>query len=486
MNSRERFLAVLLIVLIGLGASGFAAYQFVYSPWKKHNENITKLREEIDDLDKKKFAIEQDQKKFETVTRKRSLPADITDARRDYAKFLEELLRKAGFPSPVVKAGEPNSTNVQKVSGNKPAYTKLDFVVDAEGDLISLVDFMHSFYRQPLLHQIQKIRVIKPTTSRTRGGGDLKVTFTIEALVLDRAENRSTLLATIPSVVAVAGGAAETAHDRRTVESGAGSPFMVLGAVARGMEKNPSDNRPLWQVSLEDYYRRIPGKNIFFGPAPVSKTRDDAVKDVDLGPFLCLTRISHTEGWDRAMIFDRYNKEEYEIEISPRGGPNGGVPSANCGVTVSKYWYLTSEENGRSVDVRKLQPNGAEAGSYDGRYLAFGNEERGNLRKYVVRRILESEILIEEYDYDRVRMMRGPAPLAIGGMANLALPGKIYRWQIGNLLKPRDESMKGLTTFDVSRKAREALLRPLEIEGDMVISDESEAKESKSPKNKGR
>jgi hypothetical protein len=471
MNPRERFLAILLIVLISLGAGGFLAWQFVYSPWKKHNESLAKLHDEIGDLENKRDVIEQERDTYEKKTRKRSLPADLSDAKVDYTRFLEELLRKAGFASPVVKASEPSTQNVPVVSGKKTAYTKLDFSVDAEGDLLSLVDFMHSFYRQPLLHQIRKVRIIKPTSSRgPRGSQDLKVTFTVEALVLDRAENRPTLMATVPSVAAVAGGAMATAHDRRSVESGFGSPFMAAGTLAR-MGNDSSYSKSIVQVSQEEY-RRITGKNIFFGPPPPESKRDDRpqIVEIDLGPFLGLTRISHSEGWAKAMIFDRYHKEEYEIEVSPTGV-----------VTVQKYWYESKTENGVRYEQRRKYADGSDDGEYNPKYLSFGSEDRGNLRKYVVRRVLENELVLQEYDYDRVRAMREPVPAVCGGTISLAIPGKLLHWRVGSLLKPTDESIKGLVPYDLSREARAALLRPLELDGEVYISD-TDGKKSSSKK----
>src|SRR5206468_2872093 len=112
-------------------------------------------------------------------------------AKREYSRLLNSLLRKAYFNVTEMKVGarEKNTTNVPTIVGKTPAYTKLEFNVEVKGDLISLVDFLYEFYRQPLLHQITKLTVLKPGGERGRSG-DLDITMLIQAIVLDKAENR--------------------------------------------------------------------------------------------------------------------------------------------------------------------------------------------------------------------------------------------------------------------------------------------------------
>lgn len=469
MNPRERFLAVLLVVAIALGAGGFLAHQFVYSPWKRENERIAKLREEVSELEDKKLAVQDQQREYETVTRKRSLPADVGLARSEYLRFLEHMLRKAEFASAslTITAREPDTKSAETIAPKKPAYTLLSYDVAVKGDMVSVVDFLHNFYRQPLLHQVRKVTLTKPSTSRGsgRGGRDLDVTFTIDAIVLDRAENRPTLLATIPSVALAAGGPMATAHVRRTLESGAGSPFMAARVLARlgpdsadnGLQSADGSARAKTSEDTSEKshkeYRRIPSKDIFFGPPPAKKEAEkkEAPRQMDLAPYLGLTRISHAEGWGRAMIFDRYNKEEYEIEVSPKGVVN-----------VSRYLFEKRPENGTTIEVREKFP----AAEYDPEFLQFGTKRGGNLRKYLVRRVLESELILEEYDEERMGAMSGPLPAVFGGTAHLALPRpeKVMSWRVGQMLKS-EEPGKQPKTFLLTREARQAILRPLEFDG---------------------
>jgi hypothetical protein len=466
MNSRERLLSAVLIAVIVLGAGGFLGWQFVLTPLRKKSDSIRQLHDEIAQLEADKDRVLAEQFEYERVTKKQALPADVNLARFEYARFLEQLLRKSDFPSPSITPREPDNKTAPTVGPKRPAYTKLDFDVQVRGDLLSLVDFLYNFYRQPLLHQIRKIAVVKPSTSRNAPGGgqELDVTFTVEALVLDRSENRPTLLATPPAVVSAAGGAAATAHDRRSVESGKGSPFAADGVLARKANSYAKAN------SLDEY-RRIPAKNIFYGPPPAvpeSKERE-VVRETDFAPYLVLTRVSHAAGWSHAMVFDRYNKHEYEIDVSPKGE-----------VSVSKWYFIKREENGIAYEVRKKYADGAGEGEYDPRYLQFGSEETGNLHKFVVRRILENEVVIEPYNYERVRAMRTAIPLVLGGAAKLVLPGKLLSWRVGQVLWS-EEAGKAPKPYTLSREARAALLRPLDLGEESATAVE----EPKGPK-KGR
>lgn len=442
MNKRERSLSIILISVILLFAGGFIGYQLVLSPWRQNTKTMETLRAELDDLETKKAEIERQQYVFETKTKAKSLPADVTLAQREYERMLDRMLRKADFVStPIITPRPPTNQNVALVASKKPAYTKLDFEVQVKGDVLALVDFMHNFYRQPLLHQIRKINIVKPSTSLS-GKRDLDMTFSIEALVLDVAENRPTLLADFPFMAIATGGALTTGMNIRNVESGNGSFFTAGGVLAR-------DNSSFAKTSTNNEYRRIAGKDIFFGPTPtvIKQETHEAVLD----PFLFLTRVSHSNGTSRAMIHDRWNNNEYEIETG-----SGGV------ITVSKYWFLTRrDENGLTTVLRKkVSPD-----DYDSRFLEFGQEGQENYRVYLVRRILENELLLESYNEPRVKLMKGPVTGLLGGTANLALPGKYYLWRNGQFLASEEKNLS-MRELKSKKDIRTALLRPLNIDNE--------------------
>src|SRR5262249_24765036 len=80
-------------------------------------------------------------------------------------------------------------------ASKRPPYTRLSFEIVAHGDLISIVDFLDRFYRLPLLHRIRNLRITRPlTVAPGQMQLELDFTVTVEALIVDGAEKRDTLL----------------------------------------------------------------------------------------------------------------------------------------------------------------------------------------------------------------------------------------------------------------------------------------------------
>ena len=460
MKSSEKILAIVLILVMAGAAGGVGFWQLIYNPYRKHQSDIANLRKEIDALETEKQEVELAAFVYETKTKKKSLPSDITFSRKEYSRLLSNMLRKAEFDSTDIKitAKDPNTTQVPTLAPKKPAYTKLEFDVTVKGDLTSVVDFLYHFYRQPLLHQITKITLVKPSGGRGRGG-DLDMTLLVQAIVLDRAEDRSVLLATVPSITLMGGGATSSAYSKHSVDIGLGNPFVSMDVLARaGNAAAYQNSTPLQE------YRRIAGKNIFYGPAPSitpkkkeereEQPEEKRVKEIDLSPFVALIQVSHgNDGSATAVVYDRYNKHYYEIEQEPKGG-----------VRILKFWYATKEENGQVYEVKKKFSDD----DYDYRFLTFGREETGNERAFRVKRILESDIVIEPYSAERGKLMKGPATAIMGGTASLALPGTLFSWHIGQILRSEEEGRAPVSLK--TSEARNTLLRPLNFEG---VSGES-------------
>ena len=122
--------------------------------------------------------------------------------------------------------------------------------------------------------------ILKPNASRggeAKGSRDLNFTLSIQALVLDRAEDRATLLATVPAIAAIAGGGGATAFSFRNVETGHGSPFTarrVLGLKLAARNRTPKPRRR---------------KNIAASPARTSSSTLPAEEEAtrpEMGPTL--------------------------------------------------------------------------------------------------------------------------------------------------------------------------------------------------------
>jgi hypothetical protein len=462
MNSREKLLAIILILLMAGAAGGAVFWQFIWTPYKRYDQDLAKVQKEIGDLEIEKEKTLTTVHNFDTKTKKKSLPAHIDLAKREYSRLLINMLRKADFDSTDLKvtAREPNTTQVPTMAPKKYAYTKLEFEVVTKGDLTSVIDFLYHFYRQPLLHQITRLSIVKPAGQRGRAG-DLDVTMLVQAIALDKAEDRGVLLATVPPVTLLAGSVGSSAYNRRNVDNGLGSPFVSADVLARVSKEtlyqnqNPSGKRQPEDPWLLEY-RRIAGKNIFYPPNPVvKKDRDDngertpKQKDPDFSPFVALIQISHNDdGSAVAVIFDRFNKHYYEIEQDPKGN-----------MRTSKFWYATREEQGIVLEIKKRVEE------YDSLYFTIGSEETSNERAFRVRRLLESDVIIEPFISGRGGLMRGPVTALLGGTAIAALPGTLYSWHIGQTLKSEEE---GHAPVLLSQSAgRYAMLRPLNFNGNV-------------------
>jgi hypothetical protein len=186
---------------------------------------------------------------------------------------------------------KPDAKNVPTLATKKPIYTRLLFTVQLKGDLASLVDFMDRFYKVRLLHQIRNLTIKKPLGADFRaaaanGGAapapttDLDVDMTIEALVLDNAEKRTTLLPEKP------------------VET------------------------PSLLARTDAQYAMIPGKNVFFGPVSTRDltNEDSSTRYVDASPWIRLTGITSGEYGLEASLWDWSHNWEYLISPRHTGG----------------------------------------------------------------------------------------------------------------------------------------------------------------------
>ena len=102
MNNRERTMAVALIVFMVFAGGGFVAYQFIYSPWKNPHDDIARESDEVSKLESELQNIAYKESRFESETKKMSLPLDETLAQREYEQLLDQMLRKAGFTTPSI------------------------------------------------------------------------------------------------------------------------------------------------------------------------------------------------------------------------------------------------------------------------------------------------------------------------------------------------------------------------------------------------
>jgi hypothetical protein len=297
MTTRDNKMAYILLGFIFLSAVGFFGYTFYLVPMRERETRISDLRRDVDGLEARVEVIHAQQAKLDKM-RKVSLPRNIDQARRAYGEEIEKMLRASGFEagSFSVLPKQPETRTNPTFANKKPIYTKLPFDVTAKGDLASIVDWMERFYKLSLLHQIRKITLQLPAgadANARRGANDLDMTVSLEALVLDNAEERKTLTpekpVEMPSVLAVP----------------------------------------------ERQYASIAGKNIFYGSAAPTISNDKPY--VDVMPFIKFDGVSYDAGMPTATLWDQYHNHDYKIR-----------PHTTGGFRVEVSYYI----NGRKRDLR--------------------------------------------------------------------------------------------------------------------------------------
>src|SRR5262245_43091711 len=183
MNARERTLAIVLLVLIVGVGGGFFGYVFYLSPLRDRDNRLNTLRAE---LEKKEGEIRQIQRDVPKLERwqQLGLPADLDLARREYERYLTDILRESGYAPGSYTVTPPKTVDVRMTAAaaRKAAYTPLVFKVKMPTNLTQLVSFLDRFYATTAMHQI-KTMTVKRNTSSTRTGL-LDADLSIEALVL--------------------------------------------------------------------------------------------------------------------------------------------------------------------------------------------------------------------------------------------------------------------------------------------------------------
>jgi hypothetical protein len=275
-TKREKTLAFLLLPPMVLVGVGVMAHQLWWDPLRAKEQRILTMRTEIED---KKLALAKamDRKKDLDTYRVISLPRDVDLARLKYEEQLSTMIRAAGFDpaSITIQPKPPDSKSGPVVTkGQPPVYTRLEYIVDLKGDLLSLVDFMEKFYKIRLLHKIRNLKMSRPSNAATTRTTDLDIKMTVEALVLEKAEARKILMPEKPPELA--------------------------SLLATPERKYPS----------------IAGRNLFFGPpdAAVEAQRKPSPQFAEFIKF-----NGYTDGV--ATLYDEYNNQEYSIR--PRADGSG-------------------------------------------------------------------------------------------------------------------------------------------------------------------
>jgi hypothetical protein len=386
-TQRERALTYLLLGGIVLGGLGFFGFQFLLKPLFEADARLAELTTEVET---KQDEVKKIQAKLPQLAamRKISLPSDVMSARRQYEELLSNMGLKADFVpgSMKINFSEPDTKNSPQLALKKPAYTRLIYTLQARGDEHAVVEFLKLFYKEPLLHQIRKIAIQRPQQlgAQTKTN-ELTLDATIEALVVDNAENRKTL-----------------------------QPEKAPETLPNGMA------RP------EEAYASITGKNVFFGPPPVierTRSGDENVSDIDMTQFIYLTDIATGDGWTQAGFFDRIGRRMYVSRMTSDGNAH-------------TEYFRTVGEHQRWKSWDKTKANALRFYDEDGQPLHNASKQPIS---YQIVKITPGEVIVRKLDRDEVLKRAMMATFGAAGQPVRALneidpmmrvPERLYHWPL--------------------------------------------------------
>ncbi len=313
MTSRENRLAILVGALIAVFVIVVGGYIFVWVPLTDKARIAEALELENAEKDGKLRQILKDMPRLQTSI-KRSLPADADVAKQEYDAAINRILRDSKVPANAFsvkpKAVDGKAAPELVVGSKKPAFTRIALEITMKKvDFATVIDVLSRYYKLNLLQQITKFTMKKGDDASTarRGSGiadkpDLEVTFITEAIILDGAESRRSLLPVSPGMGAIGGGAG--------LQTVLNSPIQARGLtplqLARVLASNDRD------------YSLVLVKDFFHGPPPPPEVVAVVVPvpKEDTSPFIRMTGIGrNSDGSGTAVIEDLASKQEYLIDM---------------------------------------------------------------------------------------------------------------------------------------------------------------------------
>jgi hypothetical protein len=295
MTPRERNLALVLGGLLFLGLA-FGGFVLIVGPLQAASARAAALDTEVADLKKQAEKLRDAVPKLNEAKR-RSLPSDpkqptrpgqppapaaaatgrpeASSAKLEYSLLLTRLLAQAKIPTTAISIKERamDARGIPVLPNTKrPAYIRIAYDIDVHNiDMWEVHDFLTAFYQVDLLHQITSFSIKRDenvnATRKNNDRKDLTLTLTVEAIMLDGAEPRPSLVP-VPTAFAAVGG-------WRGYDTVAYDPNPATSRLV-----NPFRSTPLLAEPRRDY-SYVVLKDMFHGhlpPAP--KPSFDRVADV--------------------------------------------------------------------------------------------------------------------------------------------------------------------------------------------------------------
>jgi hypothetical protein len=431
MFTREKLLTLGLIGFLLFAVVGVVGYFFVWSPIETMTAEADKLSIENSDKQLKLAQITKDMPRLKTAIR-RSLPANIEVARPEYDAAINRVLREAKVPaaSISVKPKPVDSKNAPELAPKKPAYNRIALEVNLKKvSMATLTEVLNRYYRLNLLHQITSF-TFKKSEENARDGStrtfgsttlvadkpDLDVTFVTEAIILEGAENRRSLLPVSLGFGALGGGAGFQTLMQSSEPARGLTPMQLARQLA-------SNDRDYSLLLVKDFFHGPPP------PIPPAPVPEIPPPKEDTSAFIRITGLGrNSDGSGTAVIEDIASKQEYLIDVKWQ--------DSKLTTEVVKYYFTPK-------GVRK---------SYEGEPdLDISESSSSTARKFRIIGITDDGLVVADKDGSKTAPAGGtrkaketkisetaPMPTAIEG-APAVVNEKVYVWKPGQSLKELKE-----------------------------------------------
>ncbi len=300
-------LAAALCVLAGL------VWFFFVSPWLEYDARISDLNEKIFQVQRditKKIKEKNELEKFRLI----SLPTNIYVARREYERFLNDLLTESGFHVDYLHGSDvqvQNRSQAARPGAKKetPVYQPVLFEVRGLASVKDLAVLLDRFHRTPLLHKIKTMSLESADAKAKSARPDvLQVSLAVEALIVKGADARGQNVAGV---------------DERLVELDVlsvlrgGPAGLALVPWALG-PSGPFAQRQLASLAARRDYSIIARNNVFVGERPPVKRPDpEEMEDpADMKQFTYLIGISINGIRAEAYLRNRYTNKYIRLRSS--------------------------------------------------------------------------------------------------------------------------------------------------------------------------
>lgn len=331
MNAKHPLMIALLTAFILLFAGGGIGYFVFYQPTQTRQILTAKIERESSEAEQKLAEQKRKLVRLDAI-KKRSLPADEMIANREYYDVLYALLQQAKAPAgSTVKPRTVDQKGVPLISQapKKPAYTRLAYdITMPKADLWAVIRFLKSYYQLNLLQQITLLE-LRRAEDVTAGGSsftatdgsdrkDLNVKIVTEAIILDGAESRRSVIPVPTAFAAIGGGAGYHA---------------VAWTPGIGHRITPQSFTPVLATQKRDYFAMIaqdpfhgklpkppPPRKVDPAPVFVEPPPPPPPPKPDVSPYIYLVGITirPEEGSAAVEVRDRMNNSEYEVQFSSR------------------------------------------------------------------------------------------------------------------------------------------------------------------------